>query len=183
MAGKKGRSGRPKNPPTPKKLLKEVLPVIDIFTEDELSIYNDLVDVYMEDFDEGDLKSSDIDDILDLAKNRVLEFRLLKTSKEDIDKQLDASAAIEKLRKQNDKIKENLSSRRRDRIDPNKYKGFSIVDLAVAFDNERKYELTEKVRKLSKEEEKILENRKDYGGNRYDLDVKEKDEGYGLEED
>lgn len=183
MAGKKGRSGRPKNPPTPKKLLKEVLPVIDIFTEDELSIYNDLVDVYMEDFDEGDLKSSDIDDILDLAKNRVLEFRLLKTSKDNVDKQLDASAAIEKLRKQNDKIKENLSSRRRDRIDPNKYKGFSIVDLAVAFDNERKQELTEKVRKLSKEEEEILKNRDGYGGNRHDLDVKEKDEGYGIEEE
>ncbi len=173
MAGKPGRSGRPKTPPTPKKLLKEVLPVNDIFLDEELDMYNQLVDVYMEDFDEDDLTSSDIDDILDLAKNRILEFRLLKISRNNTDKQMDAAATIEKLRKQNDKIKENLSARRRDRIDPNKYKGFSIVDLAIAFDNDRKLELNEKVQRLQKEQEIALKSRKDYAGNRYDVDVKE----------
>jgi hypothetical protein len=167
--------GRPKNPPTPKKMLKEVLPVEEIFNEEEVILYNKLVDVYIDDFDTDDLTSSDMDDILDLAKNRVLEFRLLKGSKGDVDKQLDTAAAIEKLGKKNEKIKENLSSRRKDRINPNEFKGFSIVDLAIAFNNDKKLKLKDKMDKLKKEEIEMLEKRKDYHGNRQDIDVKEKD--------
>ena len=167
--------GRPKNPPTPKKMLKEILPIELIFKEDEVELYNQLVAVYLEDFDTEDLTSSDMDDILDLAKNRVLEFRLLKGSKDDVDKQLDTAAAIEKLSKKNEKIKESLSSRRKDRINPNEFKGFSIVDLAVAFNNEKRVALKEKVDKLKEEEAEMLERREDYDGNRYDADVKERD--------
>jgi len=163
--------GRPKNPPEHKEILKEIIPIKDIFDEDEERIYNSLVDVYLKDFDEGDLTSSDMDDIFSLAMNRVLEIRLLKDSKGDIDKQVDVSAAIEKLRKQSEKIKENLSSRRRDRINPNEFKGFSIVDLAVAYDEDRKHVLMAKVEDLKEEERRILEQRKDYTGNRYDVDV------------
>jgi len=165
--------GRPPNPPSPKKMLKEVLPITDIFNEDEVILYNKLVDVYIDDFDADDLTSNDMDDILDLAKNRVLEFRLLKDSKDNIDKQLDVAAAIEKLGKKNEKIKENLSSRRKDRINPNEFKGFSIVDLAIAHTNEKKLKLKKKVDKMKKEESELLKNRKDYAGNRYDIDVKE----------
>ena len=165
--------GRPPNPPSPKKMLQEILPINEIFNEDEVELYNKLVLVYLEDFDTEDLTSSDMDDILDLAKNRVLEFRLLKASKSNTDKQLDVAATIEKLGKKNEKIKENLSSRRRDRINPNEFKGFSIVDIAVAFDNEKKLKLAEKVSKMKEEEREILERRKDFQGNRYDVDVKD----------
>ena len=75
----------------------------------------------------------------------------------------------------NEKIKESLSSRRKDRVNPNELKGFSIVDLAVAFDNDKKLKLKEKVDKLKEEEREMIEKRKDYDGNRYDIDVKEKD--------
>lgn len=167
--------GRPKNPPPPKKMLKEVLPVGDIFEDDEVTLYNDLIDIYLADFDADDLTSSDMDDILDLAKNRVLEFRLLRSSKGDPDRQLDTAAAIEKLSKKNEKIKESLSARRKDRVNPNEFKGFSIVDLAVAFNNEKKLQLQEKMDKLKEEEQEMLKKREDYSGNRYDTDVKEKD--------
>jgi hypothetical protein len=163
--------GRPKNPPTAKKMLKEVLPIDQIFNEDEIELYNKLVDVYLQDFDTDDLTSSDMDDILDLAKNRVFEFRLLKESKDSANI-LDTSTAIEKLSKKNEKIKENLSSRRRDRINPNEFKGFSIVDLAVAYDVDKKAKLQKKADKLKQEEQEMLENRRDYKGNRYDADVK-----------
>lgn len=162
--------GRPKNPPSHKEILKKLIPINDIFADDEVEIYEALVDIYLQDFDEGDLTSSDMDDIMSMAMNRVLEVRLLKDSKGSIDKQLDISASIEKLRKQTDKLKENLSSRRRDRLDPNEFKGFSIVDLASAFDQERKKELEEKTNRLKEEEEKVLEKRKDYHGNRYDTE-------------
>jgi hypothetical protein len=172
-------SGRGKHPPKAKKLLKEILPVSDIFDTSELEVYNNLVDVYLQDFDEDELTSSDTDDILDLAKNRVLEFRLLKTSKTDTDKQIDISAAIERLNKENKKIKESLSSRRKDRIDPNKYKGFSIVDLAVAFDEQKKEKLYETIKGNKLEESLFMESRKDYFGNRFDSDTNTKDEGFG----
>lgn len=167
--------GRPKNPPKFKEMLKEVFPIQDIFDEQEEKIYNSLIDIYLNDFDEGDLTSSDMDDIMCLAMNKVLELRLLKTSKGNPDKQIDISTSIEKMRKQTEKIKENLSSRRRDRINPNEFKGFSIVDLAVSFDSTRKMELEDKIRKLREEEEEMLEKRKDYAGNRYDVDTTQKD--------
>ena len=169
-----GKRGRPSNPPTAKKMLKGVLPVADIFDDGEVELYNTLVSLYLEDFDTDDLTASDMDDIWDLAKNRVLEFRLLKDSKGKPDRQLDIAAAIERLGKKNEKIKENLSSRRKDRINPNEFKGFSIVDLAAAFDNNKKLILEEKAIKLKKAEKAMKEKREDYTGNRYDADVKER---------
>jgi hypothetical protein len=166
-------AGRPPNAIAPKKMLKTALPIGDIFDEEETAFYNKLVDVYLEDFDSDDLTSSDMDDVLDLAKNRVLEFRLLKGSKGNADRQLDTAAAVEKLSKKNEKIKESLSSRRKDRINPNELKGFSIVDLAVAFNNDKRLNLKEKSEKLRVEEQKILESRKDYTGNKCDIDTKE----------
>lgn len=168
--------GRPKNPPAPKKMLKEVLPFGDIFDEEELKMYHDLVDVYTADFDSSDLSASDMDDIMDLAKNRVLEFRLLKGSKADPDRQLDVAAAVEKLSKKNEKIKESLSARRKDRVNPNEFKGFSIVDLAVNFNRQKKVKMEEKMAQLRKEQKEMEEKRGEYQGNRYDADVKERRE-------
>jgi len=163
--------GRPKNPPTHREVLKSILPIEEILEEDEVKIYESLVDVYLEDFDEGDLTSSDMDDILSMAMNRVLELRLFKSSKGSAEKYLDVAAAVEKLRKQTEKIKENLSSRRRDRINPNEFKGFSIVDLAVAFDADKKKVLEEKTKQLQAEEEEALLKRENYHGNRYDAET------------
>ena len=172
---KKGKVGRPKKAPSPEKMLKDILPMENIFEEDELKMYRELMKVYMADFDAEDLTSSDMDDILDLAKNRVLEFRLLKETKGNPDKQLDVAATIEKLSKKNEKIKESLSFRRKDRINPNEFKGFSIVDLAVAFDMEKKAKLQNKISKLKDEEKVALEKRKDYIGNKYDIVSEESD--------
>ena len=113
--------------------------------------------------------------LVELARNKVLEFRLLQESKDSSDRQLDVAAAVEKLGKKNDKIKENLSTRRKDRINPNEFKGFSIVDLAAAFTNEKKLILREKAEKLKIREKEMLEKRKDYLGNSEDLDVYEED--------
>lgn len=168
--------GRPKNPPKPRELMKDIFPVNSIFEEHELKIYNSYVDTYLNDFDENELTVSDMDDIMNLATNKVLEIRLLEESKGDATKHLDISNAMEKLRKQSEKMKESLSSRRRDRIDPNKYKGFSIVNLAVAFDDERKAALKKKQKDLSVEQEKAFKSRGKYVGNMEDSDVKEKEE-------
>jgi len=164
------KPGRPKKVPKPNELIRDHLPVEDVFNDKELEIYNKLVDVYLKDFEEDELNSNDMDDIINLAINRVLEFRLLKESKENVTEHLNVSASVEKLRKHNSTIKESLFARRKDRIDPNKYKGYSIVDLVASFDEERNKKLQEKENELIKEEKEILKKRKDYKGNRDDKD-------------
>lgn len=150
--------GRPKSPPKARELLKNIIPVEDMFSETELGIYNNLVDVYLKDFDEDDLTSSDIDDLMNLSVNKVLEVRLLSSSKNNSNDHLNISTSLEKLRKHSDKIKENLASRRKDRIDPNEFKGFSIVDLTVAFDDAKKLKLEQKARDMKLEQEVLLES-------------------------
>ncbi len=147
--------GRPKNPPKFKELLQEFIPAADIFTEQELPMYEGLVGVYLKDFDESQLTANDVDDIMSISMNRVLEIRLLKASKDSPDTQIDASIAIERLRKQTEKLKDNLAARRKDRIDPKKYSGFSIVDLAVAFDADKKKEAMERINRFRVEEDEV----------------------------
>lgn len=149
------KKGRPKNPPKFKELLQSVIPAADIFEENELVMYEGLIGIYLKDFDESQLTANDIDDIFSIAMNRVLEIRLLKASKGDSNMQMDASAAIEKLRKQTEKMKDNLAARRKDRIDPKKYSGFSIVDLAVAFDTEKKREAMERIGQFREEDDEV----------------------------
>jgi hypothetical protein len=166
----RGQRGRPKNPPKFKELLARYIPANDIFEEDEERMYEGLVGIYLKDFEEEQLTANDMDDIMSIAMNRVLEIRLLKSSKGDANMQIDASAAIEKLRKQTEKLKDNLAARRKDRIDPKKYSGFSIVDLAVAFDLDKKEAAYERAAKMRAEEEKISKSDL-LTGNRNDEDA------------
>lgn len=164
--------GRPKNPPEIKAVLSDIIPVAEIFNESEKIIYDNLVAIYLKDFDEDQLTANDMDDIMSMAMNRVLEFRLLKASKGNTDMQLDVSAAVERLRKQTEKLKDNLAARRRDRVDPRKFSGLSIVDLAAAFDDNKKQELLERTTGMKKEELEILYSNKELlVGNRLDQDA------------
>ncbi|HLD90967.1 MAG TPA: hypothetical protein VI911_08145 [Patescibacteria group bacterium] len=163
-------AGRPKNPPSVRQLLTEIMPIGELFAEDELNIYTSLVDIYIKDFDDDELSASDLDDVMTLATNKVLEIRLLRTSKGDANRQLDITASVEKLRKQTEKIKESLSSRRKDRINPNEHKGFSIVDLAFAYDQTKRGTLESKVRQLKEEDEASKKLVREHPGNKYDVD-------------
>ena len=147
--------GRPKAPPKAREILTEILPIKDMFSEEELPIYYGLIDIYLKDFDEEELTSSDIDDIMTLASNKIIEVRLMKSSKEKASDHLNYSSSLEKLRKQSDKIKDNLSARRKDRVDLNEFKGFSIIDLAVGFDDAKKLKLELQARKMKEEQAEI----------------------------
>lgn len=164
------KKGRPKNPPKFKEILTNLLPSADIFDEKELEIFNGLVSLYMNDFDESQLSANDMDDITSIAMNRVLEIRLLKAAKGNTDKQIDVSIAIERLRKQTEKLKENLATRRKDRIDPKKYSGLSIVDLAIAFDSDKR-DAIGVVSKTFIDEEDVLKGSELLIGNRNDQDA------------
>lgn len=165
------KRGRPKNPPKVKEILNELIPTTDIFKEDEIEMYQGLVSLYLKDFDESELKANDLDDIISIAMNRVLEIRLLKSSKNNSDMQLDSSKAIDQLRKQTEKLKDNLAARRKDRIDPKKYSGFSIVDLAISFDRDKRQKMMDKSLEFSKEDQKFSKS-KLLIGNSEDIDAR-----------
>ena len=63
-----------------------------------------------------------------------------------------------------------MATRRKDRIDPKKFGGFSIVDIAVAYDMDKKKELTEQSMKFKEEETETLKS-KLLVGNRQDEDA------------
>lgn len=146
------KRGRPKNPPKFRELMEELIPAEEIFEDQEIILYRGLISIYLKDFDEDNLTANDMDDLMGIALNKVLEIRLLKASKGNSTDLLDASASIEKIRKQTEKLKENLVSRRRDRIDPKKFSGFSIVDLAVAYDMDKKKEILIRSSELNSED-------------------------------
>ena len=49
-----------------------------------------------------------------------------------------------------------MATRRKDRIDPKKYSGLSIVDLAVAFDKKKKDEMFMRAAKFEEEEREVM---------------------------
>lgn len=165
-----GKKGRPRKLPNLKELLIKSIPTSEIFNEEEKKMYDSLINIYLQDFDEDQLTANDLDDLMLIAMNRVLEFRLLKLGKDSSISQLDSSAAIERLRKQTDKLKESLATRRRDRIDPKKFSGFSIVDLAAAFDSEHRNKLLKRDEEMAEEEYEAMQA-SDSVGNRLDEDV------------
>jgi hypothetical protein len=171
-----GKRGRPKNPPKFKELLQKYIPADEIFDEHEHKMYEGLVGTFLRDFDESQLTANDMDDIMSIAMNRVLEIRILKSSKSNPTGTMDASIYIDKIRKNTEKLKDNLAARRKDRIDPKKFGGFSIVDLAVNFDTEKKKEVLDRAIAFKAAEKEALKSEMLIGNRRdEDADVVEKE--------
>jgi hypothetical protein len=134
------------------KLLDSIFPTKDIFSSrQEQEIYWNNVNLFLRDFDITDLTSSDIDDIVALALNRVLEHRLLKACADNPKKAMDVAPSIEKFRRHSEKVKSSLANRRVDRVDTKNKQSFSVVDLAARHDDERKDELEKRIRLLEEE--------------------------------
>jgi len=126
---------------------------------DEEELFFTIVKQFVSDFPSGELTASDLDDVANLALNRILELRLLKTAKKSPKMILDAAATIEKFRKNSEKLKMGLANRRSDRVDTKNKQSFSIVDVAVAYDSAKKKELQDKVEELAEAQRKFLKSR------------------------
>lgn len=137
-------------------LIKKLLPVNEVMiSRREQEQFWNTINVLLKDFDPDELTSSDIDDIVKMALNSVLETRLLVVSKGSAKMILEGGNTMEKFRKHSEKIKESLAARRRDRVDPKNKVSFSIVDLAVAVDEEKKAEYQQKIDKMLKDEQEF----------------------------
>jgi hypothetical protein len=122
-------------------LLEILVPMREVVNSaDEEDLFFGIMKRFVSDIPKGELNSFDLDDICNLALNRVLEVRLLKAAKESPKMILDAASTIERFRKNSEKLKANLASRRTDRVDTKNKQSFSIVDLAVGFDEKKREE-------------------------------------------
>lgn len=152
-------------------LISGVFPTYQTLDKRERVIFNNISATYLKDFENEELSYSDMDDVFSLALNKILELRLLKANKTKPKALADLFIPLEKLKKQSDKLKEALSNTRRDRKKQTLKTGVSILDLAAAFDEERKIKLEEKEKRLLKREKEFLKNRP-RNGNRDDMDAK-----------
>jgi hypothetical protein len=135
------------------------------YNEKEEKRFFSIVNVYLSGFDYSELSASDIADIVDLAKNSILEDRLLAATKPvpgkdgDLEQKvslLDISTTIEKFRKHSAAIKGNLSNRRIDRIDPKNRQNFSIVDIVYAYDDKMKEDFRKRIEDMERENKEYL---------------------------
>ena len=152
-------------------LIAGVFPTYQTLDKKERVIFNNISATYLKDFENEELSYSDMDDVFSLAMNKILELRLLKVNKTKPKALNDLFVPLEKLKKQNEKLKEALSNTRRDRKKQTLKTGVSILDLAAAFDEERQKALEEKEKRLLEKETEFLKNRVP-SGNRDDMDAK-----------
>jgi len=127
--------------------------------EGEEKLFFGIVKQVVCDFPPGELSTLDVDDICNLALNKILELRLLKLAKKSPKMVLDAASSIERFRKNSEKLKMALAARRMDRVDTKNKQSYSIVDLAVAFNEDKKKRLEEKADSLKKAQDKFKDSK------------------------
>ena len=131
--------------------IEKLMPALDVLANrKEQEVYYNYINLILQDFDADDLTASDIDDIITLALNRVIEYRLLKGGAKNPMLILEAAPTIEKFRKFSEKIKSSLASRRVDRIDMKNRPAFSIVDLATSLDDSDKADYELRVKEMER---------------------------------
>lgn len=152
-------------------LIDNVFPTYQTLNKKEQIIFNNIAATYLKDFENEELAYSDIDAVFSLAMNKILELRLLKLNKTKPTGVANLISSLEKITKQNEKLKESLSNTRKDRKKNVTKSGLSILDLAAAFDEQKKLEAEEREKELLKEESEFLKDKKPTG-NAEDFDAR-----------
>lgn len=152
-------------------LIDNVFPTYQTLDKKEQIIFNNISATYLKDFENEELSYSDMDDVFSLALNKILELRLLKRGKNKPTMLSELFVSLEKIKKQNEKLKESLATTRKERKKHTLKQGVSVLDLAAMFDEERKAKLEKKEKGLLEREEEFLKNRT-AKSNKDDLDAK-----------
>lgn len=133
-------------------LVKKLIPKRGVFTPTEKKRFTGIVVQYLSDFKNEEPTAADVDDIFEIAKNDILEMRLLQASKDDPQALVSVTQHLERLYKRKQTSKENLAARRSDRKDSRMGQDISIVDLVVGYDHQQKRNYEERVDALLAEE-------------------------------
>jgi hypothetical protein len=85
-----------------------------------------------------ELTVSDIDDIATLCINNIMITRMYRSAKNNPEVSVaDVVASIDRLKKDNVKLKENLASTRKDRVDPRAGQTITVSDLISEYEQDR----------------------------------------------
>jgi hypothetical protein len=143
--------------------LNTIIPVAEIFSGDEIPrFYKYFGEVVKELGQEDSLRFSDYEDIAQLCKNKILEDRLLISyKKEKKEAQVyEIMNALDKFKKENAKIKEQLGSVRRERFDPRTAGDITLQDLLVSYDRDAKSKMQERLDALAEAEKEVEDSGK-----------------------
>ncbi len=145
--------------------LDKVYPIYHTFDKDEKTLFMNIVTTYLKDFAKEELSYTDLDDVFSLGTNKVLEFRLYKE-----DSSSKTFQALEKIKKQNEALKESLATRRKDRLKDAHKAGITILDIAAQFDEKRLEQKAKEERRQLRAGKKVLKD-SGFQGNAKDIDA------------
>ena len=146
--------------------LDKVYPIYHTFDKDEKTLFMNIVTTYLKDFAKEELSYTDLDDVFSLGTNKVLEYRLFRDSEGNSK----SFQALEKIKKQNEILKESLATRRKDRLKDAHKSGITILDIAAQFDEKRLAKKAKEERRQLRAGKKVL-NDSSFQGNANDVDA------------
>lgn len=146
--------------------LDKVYPIYHTFDKEEKTLFMNIVSTYLKDFAKEELSYTDLDDVFSLGSNKVFEYRLYRDSGGDAK----ILISLEKIKKQNEVLKESLATRRKDRLKDAYKAGISILDIAADFDTKRMEQKAKYERKQLRMGKKVIKE-DSFEGNKKDLDA------------
>lgn len=130
--------------------LQVITPTKELFTPDEQKRFMNFLKLYLRQFSKGSsLEVSDLVAISTLCKNHILEDNILKANKSD---PAAAMASIEKLKKENAKLNDQLAATRVSRVDPRAGQDVTVQELVGEYDRMTKEDIRRKIREYEEEE-------------------------------
>lgn len=134
--------------------LEIIIPTKALFKPEEQKRFMAFLKMYIKQFGkQSELEVSDLVAIATLCKNHILEDRILS----DAENAAEAIHPIEKLKKENAKLTEQLAATRVQRVDPRAGQDFTVMDLIAEYQTQRREDIDEKIKRY-KEEEKDFED-------------------------
>lgn len=131
--------------------LEIIIPTKDLFKEKEQKRFIAFLKMYLKQFGGGEskLEVSDLVAIATLCKNHIYEDRIVTEAMSTAD----AMQPVEKLKKENAKLIEQLAATRVQRVDPRAGQDFTIMDIIDIYERQEKAAVKERLANDLKEEE------------------------------
>jgi len=142
-------------------LLEVIVPTKKVFTDEEQKRFLKLVKLHLTELTEQGAKvtTQDMQALASLCKNLVMEDRLLEDAKtkfkQDPTAIVNVMAAVDKLKKANEKLSESLATNRNIRVDPKRGSNITILDILEAYESETFGSAEERLAVLEAEEEEL----------------------------
>jgi hypothetical protein len=138
-------------------VMQVIAPLSEIFKPEEQKRFMAYFKLYIQEFSLSDshLTISDLDDVATLCKNKILEDRLLAASRKEPAGIAEYMPAIDKLKKENKSLKDQLAATRTQRVDPRSGKEITVLDILYEYEQRSRESLDDKLKQYEEEEQEI----------------------------